>query len=109
MTDLQKGDRVLTPGGPGSILYKRMAAPDFATVAAYSVDLDARASHLDPTYAGTVYPAADVTREIQLSEVAVLDGAIAFCKAKISIADLAAVPFLRMVLAHLETERASHG
>lgn len=49
-----------------------------------------------------------------ISPAAVLDGAIALCKAKISIADLADVPFLRKVLAHLEAERAqlrkgSHG
>lgn len=57
----EKGDVVITPGGQGTVVYRRMAAPDYNTVAAYSVKLD-RASN-DPTSSAslaTIYSAEDV-------------------------------------------------
>lgn len=56
---LQPGDRVQTPAGPGVIVYRRMAPPDFRGAAAYSVRLDARRAV--PGYHGTVFPADAVT------------------------------------------------
>jgi hypothetical protein len=57
--DFDRGDRVLTPGGIGTIVYKRMAPPDYAHAAAYSVYLERDRARVG--YAGTIYPAADVT------------------------------------------------
>jgi hypothetical protein len=53
-----RGDRVMTPGGPATVVYRRMAAPSYTEAAAYSVRLDCRAA--DPTYSGTMYAAGDV-------------------------------------------------
>ena len=54
-----QGDRVDTPGGPGTVVYKRMAAPDFVEVAVYSVKLDN--SHYSPNGStGTLYQAKQV-------------------------------------------------
>lgn len=50
------GDRVVTPGGLGTVAYVRMAPPAYADPACYSVRLDAR-----PGSAGTVYPAEQVS------------------------------------------------
>lgn len=45
--------RVITPQGPGTVVYARNAPPDYTEVAAYVVKLDSRKDH--PTYTGTVY------------------------------------------------------
>lgn len=62
-----KGDRVMTPCGPGSIVYKRMAAPTFQEVDVYSVFLDSRKAEMEkppfPSYSGTIFKAALVTKE----------------------------------------------
>ena len=50
----KRGDRVLTPGGYGTVMYVRMAAPEFSTPEAYSVRLD---KPNPGAYTGTVYPA----------------------------------------------------
>lgn len=52
------GDRVSTPQGPATVLYRRMSAPDFARVASYSVRLDSKANALG--YSGTLYAAEQV-------------------------------------------------
>lgn len=60
-----KGDRVNTPLGAGSVIYSRMAGPDYCSVAAYSVCLDSRKAESEqppfPSYSGTVFPAEQVT------------------------------------------------
>lgn len=48
----------MTPNGPGTVQSRRMAAPTFTEVAAYSVRLDSRTG--DQTYTGTSYAAAAV-------------------------------------------------
>lgn len=53
------GDRVRTPGGAGTVRYRRMAPPSFTEVDAYLVCLDARIR--DWAYSGTIYKAAEVT------------------------------------------------
>lgn len=53
-----KGTRVKTPGGEGVVVYARMAAPNYDTVAFYSVRLD-HALH-SPLYTGSIYPANEV-------------------------------------------------
>lgn len=58
-----QGDRVMTPGGAGEVVYKRMAAPDYTHVAAYSVKLD-HARH-NPLYTGSLYPANEVKEEVE--------------------------------------------
>lgn len=58
---LDAGDRVTTPGGPGSVVYRRMAPPSYSEAAVYSVRLDSRAG--DPRYSGTIYPAGQVKAE----------------------------------------------
>ena len=42
------------------------------------------------------------------TEAQLLEGAIALCRARLSIADLADVPLLRRVLAHLEAQLHEH-
>jgi hypothetical protein len=51
---MRKGDRVLTPRGPGVVAYVRMAPPDYANVGAVSVRLDGG------TGDGTVFDVSDV-------------------------------------------------
>lgn len=60
-----QGDRVITPEGRGTVVYRRMAPPTYAEPAAYSVRLDSRAG--DPTYNGTIYAARDVAAASELS------------------------------------------
>lgn len=60
-TGFRDGDRVRTPDGAGRVVYRRLAPPDFGTVAAYSVHLDVRGE--DQGYCGSVYAAADVQAE----------------------------------------------
>lgn len=58
-----KGDRVLTPSGRGTIYYKRMRAPDYSKVESYSVKLDkmmTSTNHNFETYNGTIFPAEEV-------------------------------------------------
>ncbi len=58
---MNKGDRVETPLGPGTVAYVRMAPPDYADyamVAAVSVVLDH--CRETPGYEGTVFGAANV-------------------------------------------------
>lgn len=55
------GDRVLTPGGKGRVVYRRMAPPDYSEVAAYSVFLDnVNEQLLRPT---SIYPADQISEE----------------------------------------------
>lgn len=58
MSNFEKGDRVMTPGGVGTVYFKRMAPPNYSEVEAYSVKLDKRAN--DPHYAGSMFFAAEV-------------------------------------------------
>jgi hypothetical protein len=62
-----KGDRVITPYGVGSVLYKRMAGPDYVEVAAYSVYLDHKKAEAEkppfPFYNGTICKAEEVQPE----------------------------------------------
>lgn len=60
-----KGDRVTTPGGSGTVVYRRVLGPDFQQVGHYSVALDHKVAEQDrppfPSYTGTIYPASEVT------------------------------------------------
>jgi hypothetical protein len=60
-----KGDRVKTPLGNGSVLWKRMAGPDWISVECYSVELDSKKAEAllppFPYYSGTVFPAEEVS------------------------------------------------
>lgn len=62
-----KGARVRTPQGCGSVVYRRMKAPTFSEVDCYSVCLDAKKKESEtppfPSYSGTVFPADAVTPE----------------------------------------------
>ena len=58
MTDYTRGQRVVTPDGPGTVAYVRMASPYFSTVAAVSVALDTKRGL--PGYTGSVYPSRDI-------------------------------------------------
>ena len=63
MIIFDKGDRVVTPQGAGTVVYKRMAAPNYATVLVYSVALDSKVSNdKEPNYVGTLYPAKEVQK-----------------------------------------------
>jgi hypothetical protein len=59
-----KGDRVSTPHGKGTVNYRRMAPPDFYEVDAYSVVMDVKVSAYDSPllYSATIYPASQVWR-----------------------------------------------
>ncbi len=56
--DLRRQDRVVTPDGTGTVLYVRMAPPDYREIAAVSVLLDGKAGK--PGYSGTIYGADKV-------------------------------------------------
>lgn len=62
-----KGDRVMTPDGPGSVVFRRMGGSFYADVKAYSVCLDHKKAESEkppfPSYTGTMYPASDVKEE----------------------------------------------
>jgi hypothetical protein len=62
-----KGDRVKTPLGNGTVLWKRMAAPDYIEVDCYSIELDTKKAETlvppFPYYNGTVFPAEEVSAE----------------------------------------------
>ena len=55
MTTFDMGDRVMTPHGAGTVVYRRMAPPSYAEPAAYSVKLDKF-----PTHTGAIYQASEV-------------------------------------------------
>lgn len=59
-----RGDKVMTPMGPGTVVYRRMASPSYAEVDAYSVALDHKVAEAQkppfPSYSGTVFPAEQV-------------------------------------------------
>ena len=63
-----KGDPVMTPSGPGTVVYKRMASPDYTTVQMYSVALESRVAESAkppfPSYSGTAFPADQVSERI---------------------------------------------
>ena len=52
------GTRVTTPLGLGTVVYVRMAPPDYNTVEVVSVALDVRRG--DPRYGGTIFKIDDV-------------------------------------------------
>lgn len=70
MKVFDKGDRVMTPGGAGAIVYKRMAPPTYAEVEVYSVCLDSKKAESEkppfPSYTGTIVKAEDVREETPL-------------------------------------------
>mgnify|MGYP003403044754 CR=1 FL=1 len=53
-----KGDKVSTPDGLGTVVYKRMKAPDYSKVEVYSVRIDSKCNTTN--YSGTIYLAKDV-------------------------------------------------
>lgn len=55
---MEKGDRVMTPGGAGGVAYVRMHPPNYMTPKDVCVVLDSRKS--DINYTGTTYPADKV-------------------------------------------------
>jgi len=60
VSNFDQGDRVMTPGGVGTVKYRRMGSPDYSEVVAYSVVLD-HANH-NPLYTGSLYPAKEVSK-----------------------------------------------
>jgi hypothetical protein len=56
-----KGDVVITPQGPGTVIYKRMSAPTYATVEVYCVCLDSKKLE-SASYSGTIYKASQVQK-----------------------------------------------
>lgn len=56
-------ERVITPEGPGTVIYKRMKPPEYSEVAAYSVKLDSRKDH--PNYHGTIYAPDQLKPEVK--------------------------------------------
>ena len=61
--ELHQGARVLSPGGPGTVAYVRMAGPSYTEPAAVSVIRDDKAEE-NPFYTGTIYPAAHLSPEV---------------------------------------------
>jgi len=61
MVEFIKGDRVMTPQGPGEIVYKRMKPPTYGEVDVYSVCLDSKKGQ--GTYTGTIYKAEQIGPE----------------------------------------------
>jgi hypothetical protein len=65
--EFDKGDRVMTHLGAGTVVYKRMAPPTYSEVDVYSVCLDARKAASEqppfPSYTGTIVKAEDVKPE----------------------------------------------
>lgn len=53
-----KGDKVMTPHGVGTVCYKRMKSPDYAEASAYCILLDS--VDISRPYNTTIYPAEDV-------------------------------------------------
>jgi hypothetical protein len=65
--DFDKGDRVITPQGVGTVVYKRMKPPTFGEVDVYSVCLDHKKAETEqppfPSYTGTIFKADMVKLE----------------------------------------------
>lgn len=58
----EKGSRVNTPLGPGTVAYQRMAPPDYREPDAVSVILDSRTGpDAAPWYSGTIFTAHKIT------------------------------------------------
>lgn len=59
-----KGDRVKTPMGLGTVVYKRMEAPAYIKAEAYSICLDSKKEESErppfSSYSGTMFPANEV-------------------------------------------------
>jgi hypothetical protein len=59
-----KDDRVMTTKGAGIVAYRRMRAPEYSEVEAYSIALDDKVEATKhppfPSYTGTILPAEDV-------------------------------------------------
>lgn len=53
------GERVTTPGGKGTVAFRRMAPPNYSRVMMYSVILD-KMRHRS-TYRGTSYQAVEIS------------------------------------------------
>ena len=62
----ERGDRVMTPLGPGTVVSKRMVPPNYCEVQAYSVCLDDKLEESKTYpfkhYNSTVFPAHEVSR-----------------------------------------------
>jgi hypothetical protein len=61
-----KGDRVNTPLGPGSVVYKRLKHyTEYSEAEMYSVFLDSKKAEMEqppfPSYSGTAFPADQVS------------------------------------------------
>lgn len=63
MATYEKGDRVSTAFGLGTVVSKRMAPPSFAEVDVYSVRLDKRAAE-SATYEGSILRPAQILRKL---------------------------------------------
>ena len=61
----REGERVDTPQGPGTVVFQRMAPPEYVEAAAVSVRLDSR--RRDLTYTGTIYLAGLVIPRVVAS------------------------------------------
>lgn len=65
--EFDKGNRVMTHLGPGTVVYKRMKPPTFSEVEVYSVCLDSKKAASEqppfPTYTGTIVKAEDCKPE----------------------------------------------
>jgi hypothetical protein len=57
---LRHGDRVMTPNGPGGVVYVRMKPPEYTQVSEVSVLLDAYKQHIN--YRGTVFLVRSVVK-----------------------------------------------
>ena len=58
MAEFDRGDRVLTPYGKGTVAYKRMGPPTYSKAIAYSVVLDNRKNEIG--YSSMVIPADNI-------------------------------------------------
>lgn len=67
MEEFNKGDRVITNLGPGTVVYRRMMPPEFNVPSVYSVLLDHKVTEAlssGRTYTGTIIDASGVTRDL---------------------------------------------
>ena len=55
-----KGDRVITPIGAGTVRFRIMKSPDYSEVLSYSVKLDYTDELL---HVGSMFPAENVSKE----------------------------------------------
>jgi len=67
--EFNKGDRVTTHLGPGTVVYKRMKPPTFSEVEVYSVCLDHKKAESEKppfsSYSGTIVKAEDCQPEVK--------------------------------------------